>query len=720
MKLTRVLTLWTLWAWLAVAAPAQTTTLPASAPDTMPVATMPQEPASAAATEPTSQVTSDAEATKKAAFAALLKGDFKAGLDLLGQVEQPDDAVAQAKALTEKYLSARDQADEERDSDLQAAERRVRLAGLVQSYQEQLTKDGLSDKLFHSVELLADDFVAADRLLSNNSTSQPAEIRESALSHVDKAGEKLKDLQAAGAENLGDWSEAFKDTCKDLQQSMAAYRQAWEHAELPRDWSRVMRASEKVQDGLIDLSVLVSKDPTALALTHARQAKEVFNNTPAFLQQPWVKDVIAQAEKRGQELLKQGKWMDAMFIYGHAGLTDLDHDNTDYQEILKKINQHVRVISLYGEPPKPASGPASGPASAPAATSKPAPVTGEEGVEEEDGNADMPRWREMITGVDAKMILSAISQINNAYVENPNYRKMTLTALKALKVLAETPEAGYSFPSLKDDTKRQAFIDGVQKQIDQINEKEAVDQLDLAQSLNRMLDLNYQSLRLPPEVIDMEFAEGMCSELDLFSSMVWPYEEDDFQKRTMGSFYGIGVQITKELGKAVEVVTPLPDTPAFRAGMLAGDFILTVDGTDTKMLPVDKVVKMITGPRHTKVTLLIQRAGMVKPFDVTVERDEIHMETVKGWRRLSDGKWDYMIDPEHKIGYIDLSQFTQDSTDEMKQALRTLRQQGAKGLILDLRFNPGGLLTTAVEIADDFIKQGLIVRTKGRNVAEEE
>jgi carboxyl-terminal processing protease len=133
---------------------------------------------------------------------------------------------------------------------------------------------------------------------------------------------------------------------------------------------------------------------------------------------------------------------------------------------------------------------------------------------------------------------------------------------------------------------------------------------------------------------------------------------------------------------------------------------------------LERAVRMITGPRYTKVALTIQRPGRGKPFDLAIERDEIHIQTVKGWRALPDGKWDYFVDPQARIAYIRLSQFTADTPEEIRQALKTAREGGAEAVILDLRFNPGGLLNAAVDVADEFLRRGLIVRTEGRNVQE--
>jgi len=472
---------------------------------------------------------------------------------------------------------------------------------------------------------------------------------------------------------------------------------------------------------VIDIGVLVARDPLVVGLSHAREAKELAGGqTQEFLKIPWVAELIREAEQRGRELVGKGEWADALTIYGHGGLRDLDKDNVQYEEMVKQITLHVRMASLYGraagpvemakspadipEPEAPASQPVTEPALAsPARTS-----------------ADEPRWREMIQGIDTEMIRRAISEIDSNYVDRPDYRKIGLGALNGIMVLLETPEAVVAFPGLKDRAKRKDFLAGLERLMDKLRRAETPEHLDVTEALNGVGELNDRTVNLPLEVINMEFAGAMLDELDKFTGMIWPYEEEDFRKRTMGQFCGIGVQIRKEDGRAIEVVTPLADTPAFRAGIRAGDLILAVDDKDTRTMRIERAVKLITGKPHTQVSLTIQRPGTPKPFTVAIVREDIHIQTVKGWRRLPGGKWDFFLDRESGAGYVRLTQFTSDTADELRRALRELRNAGAKGVVLDLRFNPGGLLSAAVEVADEFLRQGLIVRTKGRNVSEAE
>ncbi|MCD4699689.1 MAG: S41 family peptidase, partial [Phycisphaerae bacterium] len=305
----------------------------------------------------------------------------------------------------------------------------------------------------------------------------------------------------------------------------------------------------------------------------------------------------------------------------------------------------------------------------------------------------------------------------SSYVKKPDYRKIGLAGLEAVRVLAGSSRAAETLDALTDEKKRLVFMEGVGRQVKHLKEiKETVDYLHVIEALNNVLDLNSETLGLPEEVVNMEFADGMLASLDKFTSMIWPYQEEEFRKRTMGSFYGIGVQIRKDPGRVIEVVTPLADAPALRAGIRAGDYIVRVGGADTRMMSLERAVKLITGPKGTPVTLTIRRAGRSKPFDVSITRDTIRIQTIKGWRRLPGGEWDFFLDPDERIGYIRLTQFTMDTAVELRRVLRSLRRAKPpiRGLIIDMRFNPGGLLSAAEDVSDEFLPRGLIVRIKER------
>jgi carboxyl-terminal processing protease len=198
--------------------------------------------------------------------------------------------------------------------------------------------------------------------------------------------------------------------------------------------------------------------------------------------------------------------------------------------------------------------------------------------------------------------------------------------------------------------------------------------------------------------------KGMLETLDPHSAFMPPNMYKEMQEETKGRFEGLGIEITIKEG-ILAVVSPIEDTPAFKAGILAGDQILKIDGDSTKNLTLMDSVKRMRGPKGTQVTITIMREGFVKPRDFTLTRDVIPVRSVR--HELL----------EKQYGYIRLSQFQEKTEGELDKALKALEEESKgsmKGLVLDLRNNPGGLLDQAVKVADRFIESGLIVSMEGR------
>ena len=199
---------------------------------------------------------------------------------------------------------------------------------------------------------------------------------------------------------------------------------------------------------------------------------------------------------------------------------------------------------------------------------------------------------------------------------------------------------------------------------------------------------------------------GMLSSLDPFSAFFPPEKYKEFMEETEGEFGGIGIEISMEKGRPI-VVAPIEGTPAYRAGLRAGDVIIAVDGEDTFGKSLLEIVRKIRGKPGTKVTLTIMRKGAEKPFKVEITRAIIKIESVK-WTKYED------------LGYIKIIQFQHNTSADLRKAVRDLLNQGIRGIILDLRNNPGGLLSEAVKVSDVFLPEGkLIVYTKGRGGEED-
>ena len=210
---------------------------------------------------------------------------------------------------------------------------------------------------------------------------------------------------------------------------------------------------------------------------------------------------------------------------------------------------------------------------------------------------------------------------------------------------------------------------------------------------------------------------GVLAKLDPYSAYVGPEEVRRFRAGLESEFAGIGIQVTIDDGQ-LTILSPLPDTPAYRAGLQAGDRIVEVEGKSTDNFTLDEAVERLQGAEGTVVNLSVVHAGSPAKQKVTLKREKIHIDTVLGDHRKPDGAWDYMFDPQQRIAYVRLVTFGRDSAAALRQVLTRLKKEGMRGLVLDLRFDPGGLLAAAIDVCQLFISDGRIVSIQGRNVPE--
>jgi len=201
---------------------------------------------------------------------------------------------------------------------------------------------------------------------------------------------------------------------------------------------------------------------------------------------------------------------------------------------------------------------------------------------------------------------------------------------------------------------------------------------------------------------------GMLTGLDPHSSYMNAKAFKDMQIQTKGEFGGLGIEVNEDKG-LIKVVSPIDDTPAARGGIKPGDIITALDGKTLVGLSLNDAVEKMRGPPNSKIVLTIKRQGVDKPIEIALIRETIHLQVVKS-----------RMEPDN-IGYVRLSQFTEQADAGIKQAIRNLKQQAGgrlRGLILDLRNNPGGLLDQAIAVSSDFVDQGEIVSTRARHPDE--
>ncbi|MEZ6060589.1 MAG: S41 family peptidase [Planctomycetaceae bacterium] len=212
--------------------------------------------------------------------------------------------------------------------------------------------------------------------------------------------------------------------------------------------------------------------------------------------------------------------------------------------------------------------------------------------------------------------------------------------------------------------------------------------------------------------------EGMVQHLDQYSSYIAPTDLQRFDQVMEQEFGGIGINVSQR-GDRLTVISPLPGTPAYRAGIQAGDVIVEVEGQSTEDFTLTDLVKKLQGPAGRPVTLKVVHSGEnSQPEEIRVVREIIQVPTVLGDRYNDKNQWEFLYSEDPKIGYIRLTHFSRHTPQELRSTIEDLLARGMEGLVLDLRSNPGGLLEAAIEISDMFLDEGQIVSVKGRNVPE--
>jgi carboxyl-terminal processing protease len=215
-----------------------------------------------------------------------------------------------------------------------------------------------------------------------------------------------------------------------------------------------------------------------------------------------------------------------------------------------------------------------------------------------------------------------------------------------------------------------------------------------------------------------DMINGGLEKLDPYSSYFNAEEFRQFENQSEGNFGGVGIQLGVDPKTAtLMVISPMVGTPAYEAGILAGDLIIKVDDKTTEGFRITDAVRLIQGEPGTPVTLTVLHEGSREPAAYTMKRARIEIQTVLGYKRTEEDPkdWEWFADKEAGIGYVRLVQFNEHTAADLRKAVERLQKEGAKALVIDLRDNPGGLLTSAIEVSDMFLTEGKIVSTRDRN-----
>lgn len=414
-----------------------------------------------------------------------------------------------------------------------------------------------------------------------------------------------------------------------------------------------------------------------------------------LLSDSFAKEAIQQAIDKAAEYEVEGKWLDA-YTNCYGWLMAIDPNNEGYSDYAQQLLDKATIAMAFEDSPCETSA-------------------------------------ERFQGVQKELFDRSINFLNSRYVSIIDYNEVATKAIERCKLLAEVISTSArlregsennnqnSFLAIKDSLEPEKLVkwsEGLTKLLDEakpsssrlasLNKNEFLDIFD------KVLDLNKSTINLPRTVLISQFTEAALSALDPYTVIVWPKQVQDFEQMMTSEFTGIGIEISKQKG-LLTVSSLLLDTPAFNSDLDAGDVIEDVDGLATKDMTLFCAAKKIKGQPGTNVKLKVRRPsqdkkGEDKVFYVTITRDRIVVPTVRGWQRSQAGKWLYMIDEKNKIGFVRLTSFASDTAPGLEKVLFNLENRGLKGLILDLRYNTGGLLDSAVDVVDMFIDEGVIVK----------
>ncbi len=237
-------------------------------------------------------------------------------------------------------------------------------------------------------------------------------------------------------------------------------------------------------------------------------------------------------------------------------------------------------------------------------------------------------------------------------------------------------------------------------------EKNIYEKIDLFSEVLSKIDKEYVESINQSDAMDAAI-NGVLQSLDPYSAYMSPEMFDDMQTETSGQFGGLGIEVGMEHG-VVKVISPIDDTPASRAGVKAGDYIVKINDIQVQGKSLTEAVELMRGKVGSEIKITVRRRGVKKAIIFNITREIIKIESVKGSKYIDEG-----------IGYLRLTSFNENSGDQVKKKIKDFNKKSdLKGYILDLRNNPGGLLSQAIKITDFFLEDGEILSTKGRKKSE--
>ena len=543
----------------------------------------------------------------------------------------------------------------------------------------------------------------ADAVLSIEARAEPCSVQAPAVSHVPSVVEQIcSDISRgnfAGAQKrIEENKKSATPAVKELENIVLEYEAIDQKRQSQREslYRQQLTELDKLRaeadvNGLNDVNdinkafAVIAK---ASEYADEKQKKELMSIG-------FVKEVIEKSRAKAAEFESKGEWLNA-YVDCYGWLDRIDENNDVYTNYAEELLDKANIVASFQDSPCETS-------------------------------------QERYEGVRKEMFSKAIDALNFNYVRIIDYSQMADKGINRCRQLADVMTRSYSqIQKSRDESSAKkgkgmaalfippdsnqlaAWSAGLNALSNEIN------QLPMGISKDKFIDIfekvlaiNSTTAALPEKVLIAQFAEASLSSLDPYTTIVWPQQTSEFEKMMTNEFSGVGIELSKEKG-LLTVGSLMPDTPAYNSGIDAEDVIEKVDGVPTKDMSISCAVKNITGLSGTKVTLTVKRPNEEETRDITITRAKITVATIRGWQRSQAGQWLYMLDDVNKIGYVRVTSFDGRTSSDLEKVMLDLEAQGMKGLILDLRFNPGGLLNIAAEVVDKFIEEGMIVSTRPR------
>jgi carboxyl-terminal processing protease len=484
------------------------------------------------------------------------------------------------------------------------------------------------------------------------------------------AEQKLSQVNPAGSVWLGRLTEIIRQYRLIEERRLADRQKAYEK-QLTK-FMEIRDAPDTNEANDIASALLVIAKASKLAPPGTAEKERLLN-------EPFAKQCIDKAIQQASEYESQGQWSKA-YVECYSLLSHI-YENSDYSNHADELLDKIMIkASLQNSP--------------------------------------CETRQQRYEGISRNMFIRALRVVDLSHVAMLDYGLMASKAMRRCELLGEILLFSETFVesdlSRPDPQAVSAWLAALQAVDAEIQTSVAgISKDNLIDVFNKVLSLNAVTIALPEEVVIFHFADAALQAMDPHTNLIWPYQVKDFQKDMTQEFSGIGIEIRKE-ADLLKAVSLLPDTPAYHSGLDAGDIIEAVDGLSTEHMSLHCAVQKITGPKGTKVTLTVKRPGQETSKEITIVRDTIIVPTIRGWQRTATGQWRYSIDQDRQIGYVRITSFVERTSDDLEEVLKQLESAGVKALILDLRFNTGGQLTSAVDVSDKFLADGIIVSTRPR------